>query len=438
MKAELAETDLRTGLRVLALALALGVVAELTLLSGSVLAGAFAILSRLFVLGATAGLLSHLRPAMAPVTAAASERRFESRPMLLAVLATLGATLVQTIGDATMTILWAKAPFGLLLVLGVLRVLLPLLALTMTTLALTPLDGRGIATVALSTMLAFAGAGVAFASLGGSDLPWLGPLLRAASTALTLFTLISRFSIFETKPRPSARERRAAMALAAEPLWRDALLGARLLRAAELTRLMVMMLVFLLGFALLPLGPAWLVPLLIGQDLALVFIALTTLLGLLRLSRIPAASGARGAALAGLALAIVTLVQVIGGAAVDFALILGRPDLALSVSLDTSARFSTLGTIVAVCLAILAIARSAEQPSLGRRAVLASVFYVAATLCLTGADELGATSSVAAVLLKLAALILFSAGFLRLVRALTEVGPLIENERRRALSHEFA
>lgn len=438
MKAELAETDLRTGLRVLALALAVGVVAEMTLLTGSVLAGAFALLSRLFILGASAGLLSHLRADPSSVSAAANERRVESRPMLLAVLTTLGATLVQTLGDATMTILWAEAPLGLLLVTGVLGALLPLMALTLTTLALTPLDGRGIATVAVSTMLAFAAAGVAFAGLSGSHHPWLGPVLRTSSLALTLFTLVSRFSIFETSPRPSARERRAAMALAAEPLWRDALLGARLLRAAELTRLMVMMLVFLLGFALLPLGPAWLVPLLIGQDLALVFIALTTLFGLLRLSRIPAASGARGAALAGLALAVTTLVQVIGGAVVDFALIVGRPDLALSVSLDTSARFSTLGTIVAVCLAILAIAQSAEHPLLGRRALLASVFYVAATLCLTGADELGASSSVAAVLMKLAALMLFSAGFLRLVRALTEVGPLIETERRRALSHEFA
>lgn len=438
MTSELAETGLRTGLRVLSLSLAVSVVAELSLLSGSVFAGAFAILGRLFVLGATAALLSQLGLDLSAATPPGSKLQLQPRPLLLAVFSTLLATLVQTLGETTMTILWAEAPFGLLLVTGVLGALLPLLALTLTTFALGPLDGRGIATLALSTMLAFAGAGVAFAGMGGSQLPWLGPLLRAASTALTLFTLISRFSIFETPPSPSAGERRAAMALAAEPLWRDALLGARLLRAAELTRLMVMVLVFLLGFALLPLGPAWLVPLLIGQDLALVFIALTTLLGLLRLSRIPNASGARGAALAGLALAVATIIQVVGAAVVDFALLFGRPDLDFSVSLDTSARFSTLGTIVAVCLAILAIARSAEHPALGRRAIMASVFYIAATLCLTGASQLGQTASVAAVLLKLAALMLFSAGFLRLVRALTEVGPLIEDERRRALGHEFA
>lgn len=438
MNAALTEAGVRTGLRVLALALAVGVAAELSLVSSSLFAGAIALLSRLFLLGATAALLSQLGPGASASDACTNLERVQSRPLLLAVLATLLAALLRTIDDATMTILWAEAPLGLLVVTRVLGALLPLMALTLTTVALTPLDGRGIATVALSTMLAFAGAGVVFAGLGGSHLPWLGPLLRAASTALTLFTLISRFSIFETPPRPSARERRAAMALAAEPLWRDALLGARLLRAAELTRLMVMVLVFLLGFALLPLGPTWLVPLLIGQDLALVFIALTTLWGLLRLSRIPAASGARGAAFAGLALAVMTLVQVVGGAAIDLALIVGRPDLTLSLSLDTATRFSTLGTIVAVCLAVLAIARSAEQPALGRRALMAAVFYFTATLCLTGSGHLGDTASVPAVLLKLAALMLFSAGFLRLVRALTEVGPLIENERRRALSQEFA
>ena len=489
MSSELAETGQRFSLRALGLALAVGVVAELGLLWGSELAVPLAgvQLARLFLLGATASLLTGWtaferplaagaighgaptppsapeRPSLASASAQAP-RPIQAGPLLVAVLMTLAATLVQTIGNATMTILWAEAPLWLMLLTGVLGALLPLLALTLTTFALTPLDGRGIATIAVSTMLAFAGAGVTFAGMGGSHLPWLGPLIRAASIALTLFTLLSRFSIFETSSpsapsapatpsspsphsspsapstpsTPSVRDRRAAMALAAEPLWRDALLGARLLRAAELTRLMVMVLVFLLGFALLPLGPAWLVPLLIGQDLALVFIALTTLLGLLRLSRIPAASGARGPALAGLALAITTLIQVVGAATVDFALVFGRPDPDLSVSLDTTARFSTLGTIVAVCLAILAIARSAEHPALGRRALMAAVFYLAATLCLTGAGQLGASASLAAVLLKLAALILFSAGFLRLVRALTEVGPLIENERRRALSHEFA
>lgn len=238
--------------------------------------------------------------------------------------------------------------------------------------------------------------------------------------------------------RADLKPPQTAMALAPEPQWRMALQGANLLRAAELTRLLVMLLVLLLGFALMPMGETAIIPLILAQDLALLFIALTTLMGLSRFARVPFASGARGPALAALSLATLTLIHVLGTLLLDLALLTGRGSFPLSMSLDTAARFSTLGTIVAVCIAIGAIARRTVRAKLERSVRLAGELYFGATVALTVADQIGPEDPVFAMVLKLIALLLFAAGFTRLVRALGEVAPLIEAERRKALGQEFA
>jgi hypothetical protein len=425
-----------TTLRTLALALGGATAFELALATGESATWLLATLGRLFVLGCSAALLAHVE--------LDDRNGVASRPLVTAVFLSLLAALIHVVGDAATALSAGTLAPPAQLLFGMADAFLSLMALTLLTVALTPMRGAGISLVVVSSLLAFASPALVFATFAGGDGTTGAIVVRAGATAVAFIACVSRISIFERTTglspdhHPQPGSSRSAMALAPEPLWREALLGARLLRAAELTRLLAMLLVFLIGFALLPLGPSGLVPLLIGQSLALVFIALTALIGFIRFSKVPHASGARAPALAGLVLAVVTFIQVLGAAAVDLALVLGQHRLGSSLALDTSARFSTLGTLVAVCLAIIAIARRAHQPLLARSALLAGVLYLAATVALTGADGLGASHSMAAVMLKLAALLLFTAGFTRLVRILTEVGPLMEAERRKALGSEFA
>lgn len=262
---------------------------------------------------------------------------------------------------------------------------------------------------------------------------------RIALLALALMTSASRYSMLEISTAPDLGDHRGTGDDKPEA-WRRAALGLRVIRVAELARVLLVALVILLGLMVSRAGPGPASFQLYALDLALLLIAAAELIGLSYLASIPVRSGARGATLAALAVGLIGLAIIACSFGAD---LLRGSEVRLELfgfTLGLGPRLTMLVTLTAVFLALRAIFSGVGATAAARSSGLGALFYVLAMLSLTGAElmELSGLFGTPSLLAKLAAFGFFVAAIFRLLVNLRSAVEHLETQRRNALGSEFS
>ncbi len=263
-------------------------------------------------------------------------------------------------------------------------------------------------------------------------------LLRAGLLALAAIASLSRYSKLETMPRIDRADDEGA---GDEPeAWRRAALGLRIIRVAEMARVLLVAVVILLGLVISRSGAGWATFKVYVLGLAMLGIAATELVGLSYLASIPARSGARGPAIAGLAVGLIGLSIAASAFGADLLTLDGVPVAASGFDLDLGPRLTMLVTITALFLALRAIAQDVGATAAARSSALGALFYGLAVSTLIAADTMDRSGELAApsMLAKLAAFGFFVAALGRLLANLKTAADHLEDQRRHALGSEFS